>query len=88
MKGTYIRVLNNRLLEELEKIKAAREYGDLSENAEYEEAKNEQAFLEGKILELSRKMSGNELTEKLVALAKDAGGGDNITVVVLEDQAG
>lgn len=43
---------------------------------------------EGKILELSRKMSGNELTEKLVALAKDAGGGDNITVVVLEDQAG
>lgn len=43
---------------------------------------------ENKILELSQKLSGNEMTERLVSLAKEAGGGDNITVVVLEDQAG
>jgi len=47
-----------------EKIKNAREYGDLSENAEYEEAKNEQAFLEGKILELERKLSNAKVAQK------------------------
>ena len=39
-----------------EKIKVAREFGDLSENAEYEEAKNEQAFIEGEIMELEYKI--------------------------------
>ncbi len=47
-----------------EKIKAAREYGDLTENAEYEEAKNEQAFLEGKIFELERKLSNAKVAKK------------------------
>ena len=36
----------------VERIRAAREYGDLSENSEYEDAKNEQSFVEGRILEL------------------------------------
>lgn len=35
-----------------EKIKVALSFGDLSENAEYDEAKNEQAFVEGRILQL------------------------------------
>ncbi|MBW6411161.1 transcription elongation factor GreA [Clostridium weizhouense] len=35
-----------------EKIKVALGYGDLSENSEYDEAKNDQAFTEGKILQL------------------------------------
>lgn len=35
-----------------ERIKTAKEYGDLSENAEYQEAKEEQSFVEGRILEL------------------------------------
>jgi transcription elongation factor GreA len=35
-----------------ERIKTAREFGDLSENAEYDAAKNEQAMVEGEILEL------------------------------------
>lgn len=35
-----------------ERIRTAREYGDLSENSEYEDAKNEQSFVEGRILEL------------------------------------
>lgn len=35
-----------------ERIRQAKEFGDLSENAEYEDAKQEQAFVEGRILKL------------------------------------
>lgn len=35
-----------------EKIERAKELGDLSENAEYHEAKEEQGFIEGRIIEL------------------------------------
>ena len=35
-----------------QKLKEARSFGDLSENAEYDEAKNEQAILESRINEL------------------------------------
>jgi len=45
-------LLGNRRKEVAEKIKVAIALGDLSENAEYEEAKNEQAFIEGRIIEL------------------------------------
>ena len=36
----------------VERIRTARDYGDLSENSEYEDAKNEQSFVEGRIMEL------------------------------------
>ena len=39
-----------------ERIKVAREFGDLSENAEYDAAKNEQAMIEGEILEIEHKL--------------------------------
>lgn len=41
-----------RRTEVAEKIKVARGYGDLSENSEYDEAKNEQGMVEGRIAEL------------------------------------
>ena len=37
-----------------ERIKVAREFGDISENSEYDDAKNEQAMLESRISELNR----------------------------------
>ncbi|OEH84379.1 transcription elongation factor GreA [Desulfuribacillus stibiiarsenatis] len=37
-----------------ERIKIAISYGDISENSEYEDAKNEQAFIEGRIITLEK----------------------------------
>ncbi|WP_283169769.1 transcription elongation factor GreA [Curtanaerobium respiraculi] len=37
-----------------ERIKVAREFGDISENSEYDDAKNEQAMVETRIAELTR----------------------------------
>ena len=39
-----------------ERIKEAREHGDLSENAEYDSAKTEQGLIEGEILEIEEKL--------------------------------
>lgn len=44
--------LKEQRVEITQKIKEAREYGDLSENAEYQEAKTSQSFVEGRIEEI------------------------------------
>ncbi|KEI03920.1 transcription elongation factor GreA [Clostridium botulinum] len=46
----YLKTTKRR--EITEKIKVALSYGDLSENSEYDEAKNEQAFVEGRIVQI------------------------------------
>ncbi len=45
----------------LERIKEAVAYGDLSENSEYEDAKNEQAFVEGRIVELEKLLENSKI---------------------------
>ena len=45
-------------------ITTAREFGDLSENAEYHAAKERQAFVEGKIAELSDKLLRSEIIDE------------------------
>src|SRR5881394_4100804 len=47
---------NDRRREVAERIKEAREFGDISENSEYDDAKNEQAMLEKQIAELEDKL--------------------------------
>lgn len=46
-----------------EKIKTAKEYGDLSENSEYSDAKEQQSFVEGRILELEHILKNSEIID-------------------------
>lgn len=48
----YLKTVRRR--EVAERIKQAIEFGDISENSEYEDAKNEQGFIEGRILSLEK----------------------------------
>jgi len=58
---------NDRRREVAERIKDAREFGDISENSEYDDAKNEQAMLEKQIAELEDKLrSATVINEKEV----------------------
>lgn len=65
--------------EVISRIKVAREQGDLSENAEYADAKDEQSFIEGRILDLEN------LINKAEVITNGSGGdvvGLGATVVV------
>ena len=53
----------NKRKEVAERLKVARSYGDLSENAEYDEAKNEQAILEAQINELQYTIDNAEIVD-------------------------
>ena len=51
-----------------ERIRVAREFGDIAENAEYDDAKNEQAMLEHRIMQLEeRLLSARVITKKDIA---------------------
>ncbi len=53
-----LRYLENEKRAEIgERIKVAREFGDISENSEYDDAKNEQGMMEARIAEISRILS-------------------------------
>jgi transcription elongation factor GreA len=66
-----------------ERIKTAREWGDLKENSEYHDAKNEQAHLETKIARLREKIAAAVVVEE--APVADGVVGFGSTVVVRED---
>lgn len=71
--------------EVVERIKIARSFGDLSENSEYDSAKEEQAFVEGRITTLenmirnAKIISEDELSSDTVSL------GSSVTFVELPD---
>ncbi len=52
-----------RRREVAERIKEAREFGDISENSEYDDAKNEQAMLEAKIASLEEKLRSAQVID-------------------------
>lgn len=46
-----------------QKIKEAREFGDLSENAEYQEARTKQSFIEGRVEEIESILKNGEVVD-------------------------
>ena len=68
----YLKTIKRK--EIAEKIKTARGYGDLSENAEYDAAKEEQGLVEGKIVELEKLLRNakvideDELNEDVISV--------------------
>jgi transcription elongation factor GreA len=60
---------------------ALEEGGDLSENAEYEDAKNEQAFVEGEILRLETILSSAQVIEDTVGKKEAVILGARVTIV-------
>lgn len=66
MEHELIHLRTVKRLEVAERIKQAREYGDISENSEYEDAKNEQAFIEGRILVLEKTLRNARIIDEPV----------------------
>ncbi len=65
-------------------IEVARSFGDLSENAEYDEAKNEQARIEGRIRDLEEMLRNAEVVDQAGQPAGVVGVGSAVRVFDLE----
>jgi len=67
-----------------ERLKAAREHGDIRENAEYDAAKNEQGLMEARIRQLERMLRDPDIVEA-PAHSDQVGPGMLVTVLPLDD---
>ena len=85
---------NEKRREVAERIKEAREFGDISENSEYDDAKNEQAMLEARIASLEDKLrsasviDASELSSDVVRVGsavsvKDEGTGKSLKYTIV-----
>src|SRR4051794_31005803 len=72
-----------RRAEVAERIKEAREFGDISENSEYDDAKNEQAMLEKQIAELEDRLRSARVLDEDNVSTEAVGVG---TIVHVKDQ--
>ncbi len=63
LQAEYTRLVTVRRAEVAQKLKEARSFGDLSENAEYDEAKNEQAMVEAQIAQMEQTIANAEIIE-------------------------
>ncbi|GAF65860.1 transcription elongation factor GreA [Alkalihalobacillus trypoxylicola] len=63
-----------RRKEVVERIKIARSFGDLSENSEYDSAKEEQAFVEGRIAQIEK------MIRNAVMIEEEEGSGNVVTL--------
>ena len=63
-----------------ERIKVAIGYGDISENSEYEDAKNEQAFIEGRVITLEKLLRNARIINNDEVDTNTVSVGSNVTV--------
>lgn len=75
----YLKTVKRR--EIAERIKQALEFGDISENSEYEDAKNEQGFIEGKILTIEKMLRNAKVIDEQEVHADDVSLGSKVTLI-------
>lgn len=80
LKTEYENLVQTRRPEVVEKISTARDQGDLSENAAYQTAREEQAFVEGRILELHDILKRAEIVDG--SNGSDVGIGSKVKVKI------
>lgn len=73
-----------RRKEVAERIRQAIEFGDISENSEYEDAKNEQAFIEGNIMDLEKKLRNARVIETAGLGHGEVSVGSTVTLLNLD----
>ncbi|MCI6374955.1 MAG: transcription elongation factor GreA [Clostridiales bacterium] len=71
-----------------EQLKVAISYGDLSENAEYDAAKNDQAALEQRINELKQMIENAVVVDESKIDKDTVGFGTRVTIIDLDDEDG
>lgn len=71
-------------IEVLERIKIAREFGDISENSEYDEAKREQAAIENEILEMQAQLTNAIIIDESKVDANEVRVGSNVEIEDVE----
>ena len=75
----------NKRKEIIERIKIARSFGDLSENSEYESAKDEQAFVEGRISSIENMIRFGEIIDDKDVAKDEVSLGRKVTFVEVPD---
>lgn len=78
----YLKTVRRK--EVAEKLKEARSFGDLSENAEYDEAKNDQAILEAQIAELEHIVENSVVVDDLDIPLDEVGIGSTVKLKDLD----
>lgn len=71
-----------------EKIKVALSFGDLSENSEYDEAKNDQAIIEGRIAEIENQLKNVKILDESEIGTESVHIGSTVKVKDMEDGSG
>ncbi|WP_442595113.1 transcription elongation factor GreA [Neobacillus sp. D3-1R] len=71
--------------EVVERIKIARSFGDLSENSEYDSAKEEQAFVEGRITTLENMIRNAKIIDEAEMSTDSVALGRSVTFIELPD---
>lgn len=79
-------LINVRRKECSEKIKIARGFGDLSENSEYDEAKDEQAAVEARISEINEMMKYVKVIDKKAFKNDVVHVGSTVTIIDMDTQ--
>jgi transcription elongation factor GreA len=78
----YLKTVRRR--EVAERIKQALEFGDISENSEYEDAKNEQGFIEGRIIAIEKMLRNVKLIDDEEINTSEVSLGSKVTLLDLE----